>query len=193
MRITGGKSAHRILAVPKRFDIRPTTDRVKQAVFNSLGRRIINTHVLELFAGTGALSLEALSRGCRTATCIEKSAHHAQYIRCNADNVGVGSEVLRIHIQDVFTALEQLSATGHRFDIVLADPPYGTKNMQRRSTSLAQKLIDDKYLPSMIAPHGLLVVGHAKYDTLEISALWRESRLLTHGDNIIRILEVYPS
>src|SRR6516225_1668232 len=67
MRITGGKAARRILKVPKGLDVRPTPDLVKQAVFNSLGARVQGARVLELFAGTGSLSLECLSRGAVTA------------------------------------------------------------------------------------------------------------------------------
>ena len=87
MRITGGQAARRILKVPKGMDVRPTPDRVKQAVFNSLGERILDARVLELFAGSGALSLDSLSRGCKSAVCIEKSPRHAEFIRRNAEAV----------------------------------------------------------------------------------------------------------
>src|ERR1043166_8519219 len=83
MRITGGKAARRILKVPKGLDVRPTPDLVKQAVFNSLGARVAGARVLELFAGTGALSLECLSRGAVSAQCVEKSARHAGVLRQN--------------------------------------------------------------------------------------------------------------
>ncbi len=76
MRITGGKAARRILKTPKGLEVRPTPDLVKQAVFNSLGARVVGARVLELFAGTGALSLECLSRGATSALCIEKSHKH---------------------------------------------------------------------------------------------------------------------
>ena len=79
MRITGGQAARRILKVPKGLDVRPTPDLVKQAVFNSLGARVVGARVLELFAGSGALSLECLSRGATAALCIEKSHRHAGY------------------------------------------------------------------------------------------------------------------
>ena len=67
MRITGGKVARRILKAPQGLDVRPTPDLVKQAVFNSLGARVIDARILDLFAGTGALSLECLSRGAAHA------------------------------------------------------------------------------------------------------------------------------
>src|SRR5204863_6386200 len=84
MRITGGQAARRILKVPKGLAVRPTPDLVKQAIFNSLGARVVGARVLELFAGSGALSLECLSRGALSAMCVEKSAKHAEFIRRNA-------------------------------------------------------------------------------------------------------------
>ena len=192
MRITGGQAARRILKVPKGMDVRPTPDRVKQAVFNSLGGRILDATVLELFAGSGALSLDALSRGCKSAVCIEKSPRHAEFIRRNAEAAGYGAAVFHARVQDVFPALQQIVGTGERFDIVLADPPYGDKNVGRRSTSLAQKLIDDPNLPLVLAPGGLVILGHAKRDTLEIPAPWMETKVLSHGDNVMRFLKVAP-
>ena len=189
MRITGGHAARRILRVPKGMDVRPTPDRVKQAVFNSLGGRILDARVLELFAGSGALSLESLSRGCLSAVCVEKSSRHAEFIRRNAEAAGFGAAVFHARVQDVFPALQQIAASGDRFDIVLADPPYGEKNVGRRSTSLAQRLIDDPNLPGVLAPEGLLILGHAKRDTLEIPAPWHELKVLSHGDNVMRFLE----
>lgn len=193
MRITGGHAARRILRVPKGMDVRPTPDRVKQAVFNSLGGRILDARVLELFAGSGALSLESLSRGCLSAVCVEKSSRHAEFIRRNAEAAGFGAAVFHARVQDVFPALQQIAASGDRFDIVLADPPYGEKNVGRRSTSLAQRLIDDPNLPGVLAPEGLLILGHAKRDTLEIPAPWHELKVLSHGDNVMRFLEAQPA
>src|SRR6266704_7040866 len=104
MRITGGKQARRILKVPKGLDVRPTPDLVKQAVFNSLGTRVEGARVLELFAGTGALSLECLSRGASWAVCVEKSARHAEVLRHNFQMAGFASEVMTVRVQDVFVA-----------------------------------------------------------------------------------------
>jgi len=188
MRITGGNAARRILKVPKGLGVRPTPDLVKQAVFNSLGGRVKNTRVLELFAGTGALSLEALSRGAGSAMCVEISQRHAAVLRQNIDAAGFGLDVLQVRVQDVFAAVSQLAAAGESFDLVLADPPYGEKNVGRRSTSFAQQLLDDAALPRLISPGGLLVLGHTKRDTLSPAPLWREMKLLKHGDSIMRFL-----
>src|SRR3974377_1901142 len=104
MRITGGKAARRILKVPKGLDVRPTPDLVKQAVFNSLGERVVDARVLELFAGTGALSLECLSRGARSAVCVEKSPRHAEILRQNCRAGGFSAQALQVRVQDAFAA-----------------------------------------------------------------------------------------
>ena len=187
MRITGGKAARRILKAPKGLDVRPTPDLVKQAVFNSLGGRVVDARVLELFAGTGALSFESLSRGAVWAICVEKSQRHAEVLRQNAAAAGFAPEALQVRVQDVFVVLPQLAEAS--FDLVLADPPYGEKNVGRRSTSLAQKLLDDINLPRALAPGGLFVLGHTKRDTLEIPAFWRERKMMKHGDSVMRFFE----
>src|SRR6187399_1588969 len=96
VRITGGKAARRILKVPKGLAVRPTPDLVKQAVFNSLGARVVGARVLELFAGSGALSLECLSRGAVSAICVEKSQKHAGYIRRNASTPEFRPDALEV-------------------------------------------------------------------------------------------------
>ena len=189
MRITGGQAARRILKVPKGLDVRPTPDLVKQAVFNSLGPRVVGARVLELFAGSGALSLDCLSRGARSALCVEKSHKHAEFIRANARTAGFESN-LETRIQDVFVALNRLAEGGRQFDLILADPPYGEKNVGRRSTSFAQRLLDDLNLPKLLAPGGRFILGHARRDTLEIAGPWREVKVLKHGDSLMRFLDL---
>ena len=189
MRIVGGIAAGRLLKAPKGFAVRPTPDLVKQAVFNSLGARVQQTCVLELFAGTGALSLECLSRGACRAVCVEKNRRHAEILRANLESVGLPSTALEVRVQDVAAALSQLAASGRQFDLVLADPPYGEKNVGRRSTSFAQRLLDDLELPLLLAPGGLFILGHSKRDTLSVAAPWMELRLLKHGDSVMRFLQ----
>lgn len=189
MRITGGQAARRILKVPKGLDVRPTPDLVKQAVFNSLGARVVGARVLELFAGSGALSLECLSRGAAAVLCLEKSHRHAEFIRHNAAAAGYG-EILETRAQDVFPAMNQLAEAGRQFDLIFADPPYGEKNVNRRSTSFAQQLLDHPALPHLLAPGGRFILGHTKRDTLELAAPWREVKMLKHGDTVMRFLEL---
>jgi 16S rRNA (guanine966-N2)-methyltransferase len=189
MRITGGRAGGRRLKVPRGLAVRPTPDLVKQAVFNSLGARVVGARVLELFAGTGALSLECLSREAASAVCVEQSSRHAAMLRQNCVAAGFPADAVQVRVQDVFAALPELDLAGQRFDLILADPPYGEKNVGRRSTSFAQQLLDNLDLPKLVAPGGLLVLGHARRDTLEMPPPWREVRRLKHGDSLMRFLE----
>lgn len=189
MRIIGGKSGGRILKVPKGFDVRPTPDLVKQAVFNSLGTRVENATVLELFGGSGALSLESLSRGAQRATIVEKSSRTARMIQGNFAALDLPADHLELRVQDALHAVAQLAQSGRTFDLIFADPPYGPKNVNRRSDSFAQKLLDLPALPSLLQPGGLFVLGHSRRDTLDLPARWHERKMLKHGDSIMRFLE----
>jgi len=168
--------------------VRPTPDLVKQAVFNSLGVRVAGARVLELFAGTGALSLECLSRGAASAVCVEKTSRHAELLRQNFELAGFPPETLQVRVQDVFAAVSQLAAAGEQFNLILADPPYGEKNIGCRSTSFAQQLLDDARLPALLSTGGLLVLGHTKRDTLSLPGYWQEQKVLKHGDSMMRFL-----
>ena len=188
MRIIGGTAGGRLLKAPRGFKVRPTPDLVRQAVFNSLGARVEGARVLELFAGTGALSLECLSRGAVRAVCVEKSNRHAGFVRRNLATAQFDAARLEVRVQDAFTALAQLASAGPSFDLILADPPYGVKNIGCRSTSFAQQLLDDRYLPTLLAGGGLFILGHSKRDTLDARDSWEEVKRLRHGDSVMRFL-----
>jgi 16S rRNA (guanine966-N2)-methyltransferase len=189
MRIIGGVAGGLILKAPKGLDVRPTPDLVRQALFNSLATRVEGARVIELFGGTGALSLECLSRGAREALCIELSPKHARAIEQNFAMTKLPSNSYRVRVQDVFIALPQLASVGEQFDLILADPPYGEKNVGKRSESFAQRLLDDEMLPRLLTPGGLFVLGHARRDTLALPGRWRERKFMKHGDSAMRFLE----
>ena len=189
MRIIGGKSGGRILKVPKGFDVRPTPDLVKQAIFNSLASRVLGVEVLELFGGSGALSLESLSRGAAKAVIVEKSGRTARMIQQNFEALQLEPHQLELRAQDAFVAIAQMVGNQRKFDLIFADPPYGEKNVGKRSESFAQKLLDDANLPSLLAQEGLFILGHSKRDTLDLPTGWNERKVLKHGDSSIRILE----
>ena len=189
MRIIGGKSGGRILKVPKGYDVRPTPDLVKQAIFNSLGARVQGSVVLELFGGSGALSLESLSRGAAAAVIVEKSNRTARMIRENFASLDLQPNQLELREQDAYVAIGQLAEASRKFDLIFADPPYGEKNIGKRSESFAQKLLDDARLPELLGQNALFVLGHSKRDTLDLPAMWSERKVLKHGDSVIRILE----
>jgi 16S rRNA (guanine(966)-N(2))-methyltransferase RsmD len=190
MRLIGGTAAGLILKAPKGYHVRPTPDLVRQAVFNSLGQRVVGARVLELFGGTGALSLECLSRGAAHALCIELSAKHARFIQQNFTLTRLPTETFQVRVQDGFTAIQQLAVAERLFDLILADPPFGKKNIGHRSDSLSQRLLDQAVMPRLLAPGGLFVLGHTKRDTLSLPTCWREIKFLKHGDSMMRFLQV---
>jgi len=195
MRIISGTAGGRVLNVPKGLGVRPTPDLVRQAVFNSLGDAVSGADVLELFGGSGALSLECLSRGAHSAVCIEKSPKHAAFIRSNARQTGLAGPGFVVRVADAMNAIRQLVIANAGFDLILADPPYGEKNREHRSDSWAQRVLDDLELPRLLRPGGLLVLGHARRDTLEIPEHWQETKSLKHGDSVFRFFsvpEVHP-
>jgi len=189
MRIIGGTAAGLILKTPEGLGVRPTPDLVRQAIFNSLGERVLDARVLELFGGTGALSLECLSRGAAQATCIELSRKHARFIDQNFEATRIARGKFQLRIQDVFAALPQLVAADAQFDLIMADPPFGEKNVGRRSNSPSQRLLDDEDLPKLLAAGGLLVLGHTSRDKVTITSAWSETKEMKHGDSMMRFLK----
>jgi 16S rRNA (guanine966-N2)-methyltransferase len=188
MRIIGGQAAGLLLKVPSGYDVRPTPDLVRQAVFNSLGDRVAGARVLDLFSGSGAIGLECLSRGGRLVVSVEKANRHASMIRENLAATGLPTENYQLRVQDVFTAIGQLAEMAEQFDLILADPPFGEKNIGRRSNSLSQKLLDESRLPGLLTAEGLFVLGHTKRDTLSIPNVWSEAKVMKHGDSMMRFL-----
>ena len=192
MRIIGGLAAGRFLKVPPGYDVRPTPDLVRQAIFNSLGDRVVDARVLDLFSGSGALGLECLSRGAASVLSIEKANRHAMMITQNLEATGLPAGKHELRIQDVFTAMAQLASGGRTFDLIVADPPFGEKNVGRRSQSMSQKLLDNEHLPRLLAPEGLFVLGHTKRDTLTLPDVWQERKVMKHGDSMMRFLATRP-
>lgn len=123
MRIISGAFRGRRLRGPRGMDVRPTSDRLKQTLFDILGARVRGSVFLDAFAGTGSVGLEAISRGAREVVFIESAGDSVQLIRRNLADCGVRSG-FRILQRDIFTALRQLAREDFRPDTVFFDPPY---------------------------------------------------------------------
>lgn len=125
MRVAGGEWGGLTLLGPKKPVLRPTEDRVRQALFNILGPRVEDAVVLDAFAGTGALAIEALSRGASRAILVEKHPHALGLIRENLATIGALPERYRVFSGDTLQWLrrKELIEEGP-FDLILLDPPY---------------------------------------------------------------------
>jgi 16S rRNA (guanine966-N2)-methyltransferase len=130
MRISAGEHRGRRLRSPKGLRTRPTSDLLRQAIFNVVGARIQGAHVLDLFAGTGALGLEALSRGAAEATFVERDPRALTSLRTNLAGLGAAARA-RVVTQNALVALGALARAGERFDCVFLDPPYAGEDALR--------------------------------------------------------------
>jgi 16S rRNA (guanine966-N2)-methyltransferase len=175
--IAGSRKGARIFA-PRGTDTRPTGDRVREAAFNLIGpARVEDATVLDLFAGSGAMGLEALSRGAGAAVFVESDRAACRTINRNLDKLGLaGATVL---CQDALTALSAEARAGRRYDLVLVDPPY------RRFSFLQNALIE--HLPAVLQPHGLLLVETASHEEPDLPLSKRTSR--RYGSTRLTVFE----
>jgi 16S rRNA (guanine966-N2)-methyltransferase len=124
MRITGGTLRGRKLIAPKSASIRPMRDQVRAALFNIINDLASGSRFLDLFAGTGSVGIEALSRGASCAVFVDSAREAVQIIERNLQELGLHDRA-KVLQEDVFQALERLHGQGERFDLVFAGPPYG--------------------------------------------------------------------
>jgi 16S rRNA (guanine966-N2)-methyltransferase len=175
--IAGSRKGARIFA-PRGKDTRPTADRVREAAFNLLGPGgAEGAKVLDLFAGSGAMGLEALSRGAAHATFVEDDRDACRTINRNLDKLEL--ENATVLCQDAVTALRADARQGTRYDLVLVDPPY------RRFSSLQNTLI--QHLPEILAPDGVLLVETAVNEEPELPLEKRTSR--RYGSSRLTLFE----
>lgn len=155
MRIISGTAGGIPLEVPKSVT-RPTQDRVRQAVFSMLGELVPGAHVLDLFAGTGALGLECLSRGAASALLVDENKGACEVIRRNLAKTRLAGGTVRQ--SDVFRLLPLLRRDDRRFDLIFADPPYTHCDAD---TDWIAKLLVDEALPLLLhADSHLIIEAH---------------------------------
>lgn len=153
MRIVAGSAKGRPLEGPKHPGLRPTSDRVRESIFNILGQWMEGLSVLDLFAGTGALAFEALSRGAARAVLVDASREATKLCAQNASMLGFAERVT-ILPEKVERAAKSLGRQGEHFDLVFADPPYA----HTLSQAICALVVDN----GLLGPEGTLVVEHGK-------------------------------
>jgi len=184
MRIIRGTSKGRRLATLKGRAIRPTSDRVKESIFNILGEEVEGKAVLDLFAGTGNLGIEALSRGAKKAIFVEKGREALRLIQRNLTlcEMKERSEILA---KDVHRAIGILGKRGETFDLILMDPPYEKGLIQKTLVKLCSHRIYHE--------GSILVIEHDRREPLsETVEGWNLFRQRGIGDTIISFLIPRP-
>ena len=181
MRIIAGAQRGRPLRGPRRGGVRPTGSYLREAVFNVLAARIPGACVLDLFAGTGAMGLEALSRGAAAVTFVDRDV---SAVRANVARLGFG-ERAAIFRGDAARVLVRLGAVGRRFDVIYADPPYAGE--------LAGRTLAAVGAAGVLAPDGVLLVEHHhKVPVPEGAGTLGRRRTLRHGETCVTLYEDLP-
>ncbi len=175
MRIVGGALRGRTLRAPRGTATRPTGDRVREAVFSILGP-LDGLAVLDLFAGSGALGLEALSRGAASVTFVDRAEPAIASIRRNLADLDLAAEVRRM---DGLAFLERSPKAARQYDLVFLDPPY------RRAEALAPRL--SAALPAVLRPGARVVAESEARTPLELDLGLRDER--RYGQTLIRIYD----
>lgn len=161
MRVISGVKKGFKLAAGNTGKIRPTTDRTRKVIFDVIGERIHKSIVLDVFAGSGSLGIEALSRGAAKVTFIEKSRYAISVLQRNLQKTGFQSEAV-IFSSPADQALKTLARSTFKFDLIFADPPY--------HQSLAQSTISAVEEYDLLVNQGWLVLEHSKRNESELSA-----------------------
>ena len=157
-----GQHRSRRLVTPPGKGVRPTSDRAREAIFASLGAAVIDARVLDLFAGSGALGLEALSRGASSCHFVERNAEALEALRTNLETLGE-SEHARVERGNAITVLQRLADAGDQFELVLIDPPYdAVPDLAAMLTTL---------LPRVLTPTGSIVFETAAGAAVPIPGL----------------------
>jgi 16S rRNA (guanine(966)-N(2))-methyltransferase RsmD len=173
VRVVAGTLGGRTLRAPKGSDTRPTSDRVREALFSILAA-VDDARVLDLFAGSGALGIEALSRGASDATFVDSSAAAVAAVRQNLADLDLEAEVLKL---PALRALACTPVAGREYDLVFLDPPY------RMASTLGPEL--SAALPPILAPGARVVVESDRRAPLELAmTLLRERH---YGDTLLRV------
>jgi len=175
MRVIAGKAKGHRLKVPKRTGVRPTSDYLREALFGILGASVRGARFLDLYAGSGAVGIEALSRGAAEAVFVERDPACLRVLRENAEKVG-GPR--RVFAGDVLRVLPRLVRQGEHFDIIFCDPPYGTGIAPRTLGAVASG--------DLLQPHGVVIVEHFAKEVLppRIGSLSR-TRERAHGQTVL--------
>ena len=185
MRVIAGSAGGIQLDVPRR-GVRPTMDRVKGAIFSSLAENVVGARVLDLFAGSGALGIEALSRGASSVLFVDEDRQATDTIERNLSKTKLEA---RVRQQEVFKFLRG-SASAHQFDIIFADPPYEQTKSGERFTD---KLLENERLAQLLRPDGVFVLEKRPTERFPETRLWNLLRAKSYGATEVLFLRHAPA
>lgn len=192
MRVIAGHFRSRVLSAPPGLDTRPTSDRLRETLFNVLAPRISGAAFLDLYAGSGAVGIEAISRGASRVAFVERDPAAARVLRGNLESLHI-SEGFRVHAGSVKTFLQKRAADAgpkpDPNDIVFLDPPYDAADEYASTLNLL-----GGSTAAHIAPDAVVIAEHRRKTTLEESyGTLRRTRLLEQGDAALSFYVAEPT
>jgi 16S rRNA (guanine(966)-N(2))-methyltransferase RsmD len=173
MRVIGGKAKGRKLRRPKSLRVRPTSDRVKEALFNIISSKVSGAKVLDAFAGAGSLGIEALSRGAESAVFVEKDSSVVKYLYRNLKETGFEpkSQVL---VEDVRKALSRFRKEGKKFSLIFLDPPY------KINPEILEEIVEEALF--LVEEGGVVVLEHSSKLKIENEKIFKQK---VYGDTAL--------
>lgn len=179
MRIIGGTFRGRRIKTPKRSTTRPTPDRVREALFNIIRNKVIDCIFVDLFAGSGAVGLEALSRGAKLAIFIEKNFYACKIIKQNLKTLGISNDKSLVICDNVISGLKKLEKKGCSFDIIFIDPPYYKKEIEPCLNLLKSG--------NLLNPRSIITLQYPKDDIVDIND-FTKIKEKKYGRNILSFI-----
>ncbi len=185
MRVIAGKNSGAVLETIPDRKTRPTLGIVKEALFNILGDKVIDAEMLDLFAGSGSLGIEALSRGAKNVVFIDNNSKCVRVIHKNLNKFDFGVKG-SAYVRDAYKTINFLANRNKKFDIVLMDPPYDTKE--------AKKILNNPRLKDILNSKAILVIEHSKRNTPPCSNIKELCHIKSkrYGDTILAIYGPKP-
>lgn len=166
------------MVCPKRAGVRPTEDRVRQALFNILGDAVVGAKVLDMFAGTGALGIEALSRGANFAMFLEKSPATAKNLRANLERLQIDQAQYGLMVGDAVKLLAKGDGFPTGFDLILIDPPYEAGLYEGALAAITDK--------GVMKPDGILVLEYpTRHPAFEPGRGWQRMKTRVYGETTL--------
>jgi len=185
LRVIAGAAKKRRLKAPRGLKVRPTSDRVKEALFNILGPLVEGSNFLDLFAGTGSVGIEALSRGARRAVFVEKNIENINVIKENLSITGLGNGA-RLVCLSVAQALPLLGREGVKYELIFIDPPYFKGLVSGTLSGIARN--------GLLKPGGTVVVESSNKDLLPREAFFlRLFRQEKYGDTLLSFYQEFTT
>lgn len=157
MRITSGELKNRRIKSREGRETRPTLERIKEAIYSIIGEKIVDAKFLDLYAGTGNMTFEGISRGAKRAIMIEQDKEAVRIIIENVNHLGIENKC-RAYKNDVFRAVEILSRKNEKFDIIFIDPPY----KENISIQTIEKIFEN----NLLEEDGIIISEHSVYEKM---------------------------